>query len=370
MPVRQRAHIYQRGPVYWARITIAGIEHRRSLSTRDERVARRRAEKWREDLLAARLWGEHRATWQEVFIAWSKHIVTHVGPATARRYAVSLAQLEPLLSALYLDQIDRRLMSDIVTKRRAAGASTATIRRDLTALSSVLAFAQDPPFDYEGNPALDRMRKLRERRDPITLPEAADLERVIARAPGALAALIRAAAETGCRQNELVTAARRQVDWERRQLVIIGKGRKRRAVPLSGAALATLRSVPASLTEPWLFHHDGEPYRNVSSRFRELVKSAQKSAQQKGEPFRPFRFHDLRHLFAVTHLKRGGGLYDLQQILGHGSIKTTEIYLSFLTPEESAGAKAGRAPAAQNTAQRERFDHPQNGESPLLYKEL
>jgi integrase len=37
--------------------------------------------------------------------------------------------------------------------------------------------------------------------------------------------------------------------------------------------------------------------------------------------------------------KAGGSVYDLQKILGHSSIKTTEIYLDYLSPEEQLVAK-------------------------------
>ena len=53
----------------------------------------------------------------------------------------------------------------------------------------------------------------------------------------------------------------------------------------------------------------------------------------------PFRFHDLRHRYAVDYLKAGGSIYDLQQHLGHSSVKTTEIYLDYLSPAETRAAK-------------------------------
>ena len=42
-----------------------------------------------------------------------------------------------------------------------------------------------------------------------------------------------------------------------------------------------------------------------------------------------FRCHDLRHKFAIDYLKNGGDIYKLKQILGHSSVKTTEMYLAY-----------------------------------------
>jgi integrase len=54
-----------------------------------------------------------------------------------------------------------------------------------------------------------------------------------------------------------------------------------------------------------------------------------------------FRFHDLRHLFAVRYLQNGGSIYALQGIMGHTSVKTTEIYLAYLTPDQQLKSKMG-----------------------------
>jgi integrase/recombinase XerD len=297
-------------------------------------------------MTAAVFYGDNRIRYRDIVASWAEKFIVHeVGPKTARRYAVSLRQLEPVLIDLFLDQIDRVKIGEIVDYRRAAGVSTATIRRDLTALGSVLDFAEVPD-----NPALERLRKLKERRDPIVLPEVADIRRMIARCPGRLSALVEAAWKTGCRQEELVAAERNKLDHQRRQLTVRGKRNKQRVIDLDYEdAYELLRALPARLGCKWLFwHHDGEPYRNVASRFAHLVAgehaAALKRAKAQGhaEPdFRPFRFHDLRHRHAVDWLKSGRSIYDLQQRLGHRSIKTTEIYLEFLTPDEVRAAKYG-----------------------------
>ncbi len=78
------------------------------------------------------------------------------------------------------------------------------------------------------------------------------------------------------------------------------------------------------------------------------MRRADARAKREKRPFKPFRFHDLRHWYAVDYLRRGGNIYDLAAILGHSSVKTTEIYLAHLGTGEQRRAKHG---PAQNPAQ-------------------
>lgn len=357
---------YWRGPwnqeTLWARLEIQCKPIRWSLRLRwplrkgDLEIARARVEAKREGLIAAVHYGEHRKRTDEVIMSWAeRHVIHQVAASTAQRYGVSLKQLKPYLEGTFIDELDRAKMRDIVDGRRAAGASTATICRDLTALADVIDYAVDQEWredDY--NPALTRLKRLKERRDPIVLPERAHVFRVIKDAPPKMAPLIEAALLTGCRLSELTTARYAGVDHARRQLTVTGKGNKLRVIELvtpAGDAYEVIRRTPTRLGCPWLFwHHDGEPFRAASKHFHELVEwvmgkatGEAKAAQIEHPDFRPFRFHDLRHLFAVDFLKAGGGIYTLQKHLGHTSVQTTEIYLKYLTPEEAQRVKAGSA---------------------------
>lgn len=344
-------YTFLRGTTWWARFTVAGREFRGSLSTRDESVARVRALKWRDREIGASKFGEDRKTYPTVFDAWSAFIIDQVGIQTVKRYMVSLAQLEPFLKPRFLDEIDRDLVAEIVRDRRAAGVTTATIRRDLTALSSLLEFAIDEGWrPDESNPALARGKRLREVRNPIALPLAEDIGFVLGRVRGNFGKLIEAAVLTGCRQDELVNTERRLFDADRRQLTIRRKGNQIRTITLSPAATALLASIPAHLKGKWLFWHgDGQPYRKASARFAEHIKTAQTAAQAEEREFRPFTFHHLRHFYSVWYLKNGGNIYTLQQHLNHKSITTTEIYLEYLTPEEAAIAKHGASQIAEQS---------------------
>lgn len=328
---------YWRGSKLWGRISVAGKVHQFSLRTGDAKTATRRLEEKRNQLVGEAHFSEQDSSYSAALETWAAWIQHHVSPKTAKRYAVSLKQLSDYLMPLSMAQIDTKRIGEIVKARRAAGVSNATIRRDLTALSSVMSYAEAEGM-REDNPALTWARRVRERRDPIMLPEPAHIRRIITRAPAAYAALIEAAWMTGCRMDELVSARRSQFDRARRQFTIAkGKGNKLRVISLDERALALFDRLPVAIDSPWLFHEGGTQLRYVSGRFRNLVKAEARS----NPDFRPFRFHDLRHAAAVDWLKAGGSIYDLQQRLGHTSVKTTEIYLAYLTGDETRVVKYG-----------------------------
>lgn len=348
-------------PILWGRIKIAGEDRRWSLRTDNVAVARRRRQAERERLIGAAHFGERRYSYRDVFVEWGEHIVHEVAPETAKRYGVSLKQLEPDLIEAFVDEIDKAKVLAIVKRRRAAGIVNATIRRDLTALSSYFRFCEAQGYQ-EGNPALAVQKTIGERRDPIVLPRLPDVERVAVRAGTMLGTMARTALETGCRLKELVTALRDNLDHMAKQLLVLGKGNKLRAIQLDDATYVRLRALPARLGCGFLFYRDdGTRMRGVSSTFRYVVraelKAARKVARDNGSKqpdFRPFTFHHLRHRFAVDWLKSGRSIYDLQKHLGHTSITTTEMYLEFLTPQEQRRVQLAVAHAG---AQVERLAH-------------
>jgi integrase/recombinase XerD len=337
---------YWRGDTLWGRVKVNGRDIRWPLHTSDPAVARSRRKAGKDRLVADAFHGDSPRTFVEAMEGWASWISRKTSAKTAQRYACSLDQLKDFLEGKRLSDIDGRLIAEII---RARTVSNATIRRDLVALSSVINYAIDQGW-LESNPVLARMKRIEERRDPITLPRAEDIDLVIARAPGMIKDLIRAAMATGAREDELIRASRDDIDHQHRQMTLVGKRNKRRTIsldPFDGYDL--LRSLPSYVGQPRLFWHStGEDYKNFASQFSAIVR---RTAAAAGVAFQPFRFHDLRHWHAVNWLKSGRSIYELQQRLGHTSVKTTEVYLraGYLTFEEQRAVTAG-AEVAQKVA--------------------
>jgi len=128
----------------------------------------------------------------------------------------------------------------------------------------------------------------------------------------------------GLRRGEVLKLLPSDVDAKRKILIIRqAKGRKDRIAPLPDMIIDMLRAYyKVSRPVKWLFEgqQPGEPY---SERSIELV--FKKALRQSGVK-RPATLHWLRHSYA-THLLEGGtDLRYIQELLGHKSSKTTEIY--------------------------------------------
>ena len=108
---------------------------------------------------------------------------------------------------------------------------------------------------------------------------------------------------------------------------VLGKGRKRRAVPVGAPALAALA---AWLARRGDIARDGEPALFVSSRGTRLTASQVRSrlkarAIAAGVPTHVHP-HMLRHSFASHVLQSSGDLRAVQELLGHANIATTQVY--------------------------------------------
>ena len=334
---------YWRNGVLYAELQVRGQQIRRSLGTNDPAIAKARRQAIKERALAD-VHGDARRTFEEVLTAWGVQLERSVGPKTATRYLVSLKQLAPWLEGRALADVNGRLVAEIIRERQKKGVTNATIKRDLGALSSIMNFAILQSW-IETNPVLPKLALVPERRDPIMLPSDRDIALVLERAPGMVGAMITAALKTGAREDELAKAKRSELDHTRKQLTVIGKRNKIRVidlVPFEGYEFFT--ALPAFVGKPFLFWHDkGEPYASFAPTFNKLMNRVVAWAKANGVEFRRFRFHHLRHRHAVDWLKSGRDIYSLQGRLGHTSIKTTEMYLEYLTPEEVQVAKFGTA---------------------------
>jgi integrase/recombinase XerD len=139
---------------------------------------------------------------------------------------------------------------------------------------------------------------------------------------------------SGLRVGELVKLRLEDIDGNRRMIHIRGgKGKKDRYTILSDIVLESLRLYwRAWKPREWLFEGKlaGKRY-SIRSAESVFEKAAQKAGIAKD-----VSIHSLRHAFATHMLEQGTDLRFIQELLGHESIKTTEIYTHVSTKTVAA----------------------------------
>lgn len=333
-----------RNGTFYARLWVGGREIRRSLSTASRTVALKRLAELRASIAAAPPETPQKAarmSYADAVVQWD---VTYLQsgslkPRTAQSYRDRLAGLHPVFGHLYLDQIDRKAVAAYVAQRRRDGVTNATIRRGLTALSSILTFAGAMGW-AETNAAREWDRRvIRETRPPQKPPSEAQIETVLRYAAPAKAAVIRFAAATGMRLGEVTSLEWASIDPKRGCVTLLRTKTNRpriiRLVTPGGDARDVLRLVPRHGVKPWVFGHhaDWRRFTQLSRGFADLVRRVARDETAQGRAFERFRFHDLRHAFAIRWLNAGGDIYELSRHLGHTSVKTTEVYLQWMDPD-------------------------------------
>ena len=135
---------------------------------------------------------------------------------------------------------------------------------------------------------------------------------------------------TGLRVGELVSLDLQDVDLSESYIRCMGKGSKERIVHLYPKALEELRRYLKSVRIALLGHRRTEPSLFVNHRgerlTRQWVWTILKTYAQKAGIEQNITPHTLRHSFATHLLQNGASLRHVQELLGHSSISTTQVY--------------------------------------------
>jgi integrase len=123
---------------------------------------------------------------------------------------------------------------------------------------------------------------------------------------------------TGARKREVLDARWEDIDFEHKSWRIhTTKSGQPRHVPLSDGAIAVLEALPRD--SEWIFANEdtGKPYASIYASWHTARTRA---------GLADVRVHDLRHSFASFLVNAGRSIYEVQRLLGHAHIRTTQRY--------------------------------------------
>ena len=262
----------------------------------------------------------------ETFAAIERFLASPALAETTRRaYRVDTEEFAAWLRArgTRLDRVDVRVLADYAAELGAARTgrtprrlAPATVARKLAAVRALLRFALGPARVPDASFTPSRRRRLPNAPRPREVD--AELDSLAGEEPLALRnrALAELVYSAGLRSREAVDLDLADVDFEQELVRVRGKGNKQRAVPLGEEAaywlaryLRDARPQLARSAENALF---------LSARGRRLDTSTLRRLLP--HP------HRLRHAFATHLLEGGADLRTIQELLGHSSLSTTQVY--------------------------------------------
>lgn len=260
----------------------------------------------------------------------------NASPHTLRSYTKDLSLVRQAIGEKPWEQVTLLDLRQFVAGQREGGLSKVTLARRVASTRSFFRFLHRDGY-IPGNPALALTRPKQDRHLPAFL-SVEDTARLMEAPQGDSFAACRdrAILETlysgGLRVSELVGLRVRDVDLIGESLRAIGKGKKERLVPLGSFSVQAIRrylkTLPDEKNQP-----DGPLFQNwrhgrlTDRSVRRILNRylLQVSAALKISP------HALRHSFATHLLDRGADLRSVQELLGHSSLTTTQVYTHVTT---------------------------------------
>jgi integrase/recombinase XerC len=260
---------------------------------------------------------------------------------TVRAYRTDLLNLFTHLGRLgidSLDTVDLRALRSWLAKQHTLGHARTTLQRRAAAARVFFAWAQETGHIATDPAANLRSPKIRRRLPPTLDAEAAaqmlDGRALAAKETGASVAvrdvaLLEVLYATGIRVSELCGLDLADLDRGRQVIRVFGKGSKERTVPIGAPAL---RAVEAWLgnARPQLATGEsgramflGERGKRIDPR---VVRRVVHRSIQLTEGAPDLGPHGLRHAMATHLLEGGADLRSVQEMLGHASLATTQIY--------------------------------------------
>lgn len=253
---------------------------------------------------------------------------------TIRNYTTDLEALAEFLKDTKIEDVDYLILRKFLAHLRSVNLNRASIARRFSAVRSFFRFLVREGY-IKKNAASGLSTPKRDKKLPAFMEEG-EMGRLLGAPAEDLPGLRdRAILETlyssGMRVSELVNMDVDNIDFISETVKLYGKGKKERLVPIGSVALRAIKryrdKLPAKISSknPLFLNKRGARLSDRS--VRRIVNKYILMTSEK-ENISP---HTLRHSFATHLLNRGADLRAVQELLGHASLSTTQIYTHVTT---------------------------------------
>ena len=272
---------------------------------------------------------------------WDKNwFIENVGFKKKLDYS-KINSKENINSELLIENFTHKIISEYLLELKKKGFMESTINRRYSSLNQFFSFEVNESRLHE-NP-MDRIERISSKRVLPDVLSEEEVEEILSYVRNLVnigseskkkkslrtACLVEVLYATGMRVSELITLKLSDLRLNRRILNVIGKGNKQRIIPITSRAhdiiVKWMNYIPESSV--YLFPSYGINGHITRDSVNKLLVDISLNTNIDRKRLTP---HKLRHAFATHIMNRGADLRVVQELLGHSSISTTEIYTHIL----------------------------------------
>lgn len=248
-----------------------------------------------------------------------KLYLKNVSPLTIKSYRQAFKRFGS-------EPVNKSSCQSFVVRMRESGLSPVTCNISIRSMNSYLSWL----FEEGYIPERLKIKQLKVEKKVIKPYSDAELRLILSHTPKRypekrLLALLCTLIETGMRIKEAISIEIPDLDLDNLLIVVRGKGKKERFVPISQELRKLLWKHTRHSVGDFVFGSNHKPD------YRSLLKQWKNLCGRLGIEYRGF--HSLRHNYGLNFIRQGGDISELQRLLGHSSITTTAMYVNLQTED-------------------------------------
>ena len=257
-------------------------------------------------------------SWEQFKLKFYAFINVERAPSTVERYKLAIRYLEELKHFNSLHEITPSILQHLKETQIREGKGVAGINRNVKAIKAMMHLAEK--WDLVPSQKWGNVEKIKEKEGRVDFYSEEEIKTILALLPRWRVVTL-LGARAGLRRSEMAFLRWEDVDFKNKQIYVRAyKTDKFRYVPLSKQLMEALLDAKKRAKTPFVVNVQGKSSRSDRCYISSAYNAALRKRHIRGT------CHTLRHTFGSHLTQKSVDLYWVKKLMGHSSIKTTEIY--------------------------------------------
>ena len=316
--MKKTPYLYLRGRVWYCDFTYRGIRYRKGLDT-NKALALEKLKAWKKDLKNQKYTPTEFSSFVRRYLEWGE---VNKNKQTVYRDRLSLKYLTEFKKIKDINDITPLMLDDFKTYLIKIGKQPKNINRILSSIKAMMRKAE--MWELVAVQIWGRCTSLKVSKGRVLFYSAEEIKKLLSSAPENWQLVILLGCRAGLRRGEIVNLSWQDIDLNKKLITIQPKENwhpkdyECRDIPIDALLFKALNKIENKKGSVIQTKYNKDFTLGGISHY--FIEKVLKKVGLRGS------LHTLRHTFASHLVQNGVDLYTVSKLLGHSSIKTTEIY--------------------------------------------